>query len=57
MKVDRSAAERVTEIMNGPGGHTPAARAPPTERAEPAGVVTAARFDTWLRKVVVHEVA
>src|SRR5438132_13540638 len=51
-KVDRSAAEGVTEIMNGPGGYTPAAGAPPPERAAPAGVVAAARFDTWLRKVL-----
>ena len=33
MQVDRSAAEGVAEIMNGAGGHTPAATAPPTERA------------------------
>ena len=29
MQVDRSAAEGVAEIMNGAGGHTPAATVPP----------------------------
>ena len=33
MQVDRSAAEGDAETMNGAGGHTPAATAPPTERA------------------------
>ena len=45
MQVDRSAAEGVAEIMNGAGGHTPAATAPPTERAAPAGEVAAAQLD------------
>ena len=35
MQVDRSAAEGVAEIMNGAGGHTPVATAPPTESACP----------------------
>src|SRR5271157_6232738 len=34
MQFDRSAAEGVAEIMNGAGGHTPAATAPPTESSE-----------------------
>jgi hypothetical protein len=52
MQVDRSPAEGITEIMNRAGGHTPAASAPPTERAAPAGEVAAARLDPRLRKIL-----
>ena len=52
MQVDRSAAEGVAEIMNGTGGHTPAATAPPTERAAPAGEVAAAQLNARLRKIL-----
>ena len=34
MQVDRSAAEGVAEIMNGAGGHTPAATAPPPQKGQ-----------------------
>ena len=51
-EVDRSSAEGVTKIMNGAGGHTPAARATPTEGTAPAGEVAAARFDARLRKIL-----
>ena len=52
MKVNRSAAVRVTEIMNRPGDYTPATRATATEGAAPAGVVAAAMRNARLGKVL-----
>ena len=52
MEVNRSAALGVTEIMNGSGGHSPAAGAPPTEGTASAGVVAAATHDTRLGKIL-----
>src|SRR5271154_6059284 len=52
MDVNRSSAEGVTEIMNGPGGHPPATSTPTTGGAAPAEVVATARLDAWLRKIL-----
>jgi hypothetical protein len=52
MEVDRPAAPWVTEIVKGPGGHTPPARTTTTEGAAPTGVVTAATLGAWLGKIL-----